>query len=507
FHFEAQVAALARAAGRPVRLVFTRREEFVAPDHRREGMVIDLETGVDGAGRIVARRGRLLLDNGAYSADAPFFPQMAAMHAVGPYRIPNVSIEARLPYTNHMPSGSVRAPTAPQVCWAVEQQMDAAAAACGLDPLEFRLRNVVEAGDEGPTRQVIEPNGARRTLERAAELIGWGRELPAGEAVGIACGWWPSFGQPSGAHVKLNGDGSGTIVTGAQECGSGAVMGLPILAARELGMHPEDFSILYQDTEAAPFDGGASGSQTTFNNGRAVIEAAREVREQLVELAAEEFEAAAADIELGDGQAWVKGSPDRRIPIAELAAKAHGDRLLIGGGSGSPPAAPDCDASGCVGRLGLESFLAPNFITHAVRVRVDRETGVCRVLEVAAVHDCGTVLNPIGAEGQVYGGVVMGVGHALSEGTVLGDDGRQLNPHLLDYKLVTASDAPEITVEWVETYAENAGPHGSKGIGEPPCVPTPGAIANAIRSVVGAAVTQLPMTPERVWSAGREVAR
>ncbi len=507
FHFEAQVAALARAAGRPVRLVFTRREEFIAPDHRREGMVIELETGVDREGRLVARRGRLLLDNGAYSADAPFFPQMAAMHAVGPYRVPHVSVEARLPYTNHMPSGSVRAPTAPQVCWAVEQHMDAVAAAAGLDPVELRLRNILAEGDEGPTRQVIEPNGARRTLERAAELIGWGRQLPDDEAFGIACGWWPSFGQPSGAYVKLNGDGSGTIITGAQECGSGAVMGLPILAARELGMAPEDFSILYQDTEAAPFDGGASGSQTTFNNGRAVIEAAREVRDQLLELAAEKFEAAAADVELGGGEAWVKGSPDRRISIADLAGKAHGDRLLIGGGSGSPPQAPECDPEGCVGRLGMESFLAPNFITHAVRVRVDRETGVCRVLDVAAVHDCGTVLNPIGADGQVYGGVVMGVGQALSEGTQLSADGRQLNPHLLDYKLVTASDAPNISIEWVETYAENGGPHGSKGIGEPPCVPTPGAIGNAIRAVIGDAVTSLPMTPERVWDAARGVSR
>lgn len=505
FHFEAQIAALARAAGRPVRLVFTRREEFVAPDHRREGMLIELETGIDADGLIVARRGRLLLDNGAYSADAPFFPQMAAMHAVGPYRIPNISIEARLPYTNTTPSGSVRAPTAPQVCWAVEQHMDAIAEAIATDPLELRLRHVLVEGDEGPTRQVLLPNGARRTLERAAELIGWGRELPAGEAIGIGCGWWPSFGQPSGAHLKLNADGTGTIITGAQENGSGAVMGLPILAARELGMAPEDFSILYQDTEAAPFDGGSSGSQTTFNNGRAVIEAARQVREQLLELAAAEFEASAADIELGDGHAWVKGSPDRRVPIADLAEAAHGDRLLIGGGSGSPPPAPDCDADGCTGRLGLESFLAPNFITHAVRLRVDPATGVCRVLEVAAVHDCGTVLNPIGAEGQVYGGVVMGVGHALSEGTQLADDGRQLNPHLLDYKLVTASDAPRIRVEFVQIEAPDGGPHGSKGIGEPPCVPTPGAIANAIKAAVGAPVTSLPMTPERVWSAARGV--
>src|SRR5690242_16828474 len=154
FHFEAHVAALARAAGRPVKLVFTRREEFLAPDHRREGMVIELETGASHDGTLVARRGRLLLDNGAFSADAPFFPQMAAMHAAGPYRIPHVDVAAELVYTNTTPSGSVRAPTAPQVCWALEQHTDEVAEALGMDPVELRRRTLVDGGDEGPTRQV-----------------------------------------------------------------------------------------------------------------------------------------------------------------------------------------------------------------------------------------------------------------------------------------------------------------------------------------------------------------
>ena len=167
------------------------------------------------------------------------------------------------------------------------------------------------------------------------------------------------------------------------------------------------------------------------------------------------------------------------------------------------PEAPEAfPAEGCVGRLGLESFHAPQLIAHAVRVRVDRGTGVVRVLEVAAAHDCGTILNRIGADGQVYGGVVMGIGQALSEGTQIDADGRQRNPHLTDYKLVTASDAPRIDIAWIETDTPNAGPKGSKGVGEPPCVPTAGAVANAIAKVIGARVHKLPMTPERVWEAG-----
>ena len=416
FHFEAHVAALARAASRPVRLVFTRREEFIAPDHRREGQVVEIETGAMRDGTLVARRARLVLDNGAYSADAPFFPQLAAMMVVGPYRIPHVSVDAHLAYTNTTPSGSVRAPTAPQACWALEQHMDAVAEAIGMDPVELRRRNIVREGDESATRQVFTPIAAAEALERAVEMIGYGRELPDDEAIGVACGWWPSFAMPSGAHVKLHGDGSGTIVTGAQECGTGSVMALPLLAAEVLGMRPEQFTVVYQDTDAGPWDAGASGSQTTFNNGRAVVAAAVDVRDQLLELAEEVLEAARADLELVGGRVQVKGSPTTGVEIAELAEKAAGDKLLLGRGSGSPAPLPECDPSGCTGRLGMESFLAPTFITHAARCKVDRATGVVRVLEVAAAHDSGRVLNRIGADGQVEGGVAMGIGMALSEG-------------------------------------------------------------------------------------------
>jgi CO/xanthine dehydrogenase Mo-binding subunit len=501
FHFEGHVAALARAANRPVKLVFSRREEFVAVDHRREGMVIELETGARRDGTLVARRGRLVLDKGAYCGEGGFFAQMAAMHACGPYQIENIRIESSLNYSNTQPSSSIRAPTAPQVCWALEQHMDALASALDLDPVELRRRTLIEEGAEGPTRQVFEKLGMKETLEKAVELIGYGKELPDDEAVGVACGWWPCFGAASGVYVKLNADGTGTIVTGAQENGTGAVMALPILVAGELGMKPGDFSLLYQDTDAAPWDMGSCGSQTTFNNGRAAVDAAVDLREQLLDAAAVELEADPGDLELVDGAVRVKGSPDKLVTIADLAGAGT---TYHGKGSGEVPEAPPCEAEGCVGRMGSESFLAPQLITHAVRVKVDRETGVVRVLQVAAVHDSGVIINPIGANGQVYGGVVMGIGQALSEGTQFDEEGRQQNPHLLDYKLVTSADAPQVDIAWVEIPAQNAGPKGSKGVGEPPCVATAGAIANAITKVIGAPVRQLPMTPERVWKTSME---
>jgi CO/xanthine dehydrogenase Mo-binding subunit len=154
-----------------------------------------------------------------------------------------------------------------------------------------------------------------------------------------------------------------------------------------------------------------------------------------------------------------------------------------------------------VGRLGNESFLAPQLITHAARVKVDRDTGAVRVVRFAAAHDSGRILNRIGADGQVYGGVMMGIGQALTEATWFDDEGRQRNPGLLDYKLQTAADAPPIAIRWIEIDTPGAGPKGSKGVGEPPSVPTSGAIANAIAAVIGRRVRRLPMTPERVWQA------
>jgi CO/xanthine dehydrogenase Mo-binding subunit len=499
FHFEAHVAALARAAGRPVKLVFTRREEFVAIDHRREGMVLEFETGVRHDGSIVARRATLVIDKGAYCGEGGFLAQMAAMHACGPYVMEHVSVESWLNYSTTQPSASIRAPAAPQVCWALEQHMDEVARAVELDPLELRRRTLIAEGDEGPTKQVFDHVAARETLERAAELIGYGEELPEDEAIGLSCGWWPSFASNAGAYVQLNPDGSGTIVTGAQENGTGAVMAMPAFVAEALGMRPGDFQILYQDTDAAPWDMGSAGSQTTFNGVRAVLDAANDLRGQLLEAASEMLEASRDDLELADGSVRVKGSPDRSVTVAEIASAV----TIHGKGAGPLPDSPPVDSSSCVGRLGYESFLAPQLFTHAARVKVDRRTGVVRVLQVAAVHDSGRILNRIGADGQVYGGIAMGIGLALSEGTILDDEGRQRNPHLLDYKLLTSADAPRMDVEWIEIDTPNAGPNGSKGVGEPPCVPTAGAVANAISAVIGRQVRDLPMTPERVWRVAR----
>ncbi len=499
-HFEPHIAALARAAKRPVKLVFSRWEEFIAPDRRREAMVIDVTTGVDADGKIIARTGEILLDNGAYMADSSFFAQAAAMHVAGPYVIPAVHIDAKLVYTNHQPSGSVRAPTAPQGCWAVESHTDEIAKAIGMDALDFRRKNIVTSGSTGCVGQTYDEIGLDQCLDMAAASAGWGQDLPDGEALGISVGWWPSFAAPAGAYAKLHGDGTVQVITGASECGTGSVMTLRMLAADEIGIDETAVELIYQDTGAAPAGPGSSGSQTLFNHGRAVEKASRMVADQVKELAAAQLEANVSDIVLDNGTASVAGSPAISIPIVELAGASETGEIL---GSAAADAIewPEITGSTCLGEQGFSSWLAPQFSCHVARVRVDADTGVTRVLEVHAVHDSGTILNPVAAHGQVEGGVMMGVGQALTEGTRYDDQGNQLNAGLLEYKLQTIADAPKITTQFVEIFTDNAGPRGAKGLAEAPNVATCGAVNNAITNATGVRIRQLPMTAERVWEA------
>ena len=426
---------------------------------------------------------------------------MAAMHALGPYELENADVESSLVYSNNQPSSSIRAPTAPQVCWALEQHMDELAEALGLDPVELRRRTLIEEGSVTATGQVLEQIAMKETLERAVELIGDGADLPDDEAIGVACGWWPCFTANAGAYVKLNPDGTGTIVTGAQENGTGAVMAMPALRRGGARDEARRTSRSSTRTRTRPRGTWARAARRRRSTASAPCSPRPStLREQLLDAAAETLEAARDDLELADGIGARQGvarqvGHDRRPSRATARSTARARAR-----SPTPPA----PAEGCVGRLGNESFHAPQLIAHAAHVKVDRDTGVVRVLRIAAAHDCGRILNRIGADGQVYGGVVMGIGQALSEGTQLDELGRHRNPHLLDYKLVTASDAPRIDIAWIETETANAGPKGSKGVGEPPCVPTAGAIANAIAKVIGARVRQLPMTPERVWEASRD---
>ncbi len=552
FHFEAHVAALARKARRPVRLVLSRHDEFMMPDKVNHPMVVELKTGIKKDGTMTARQARIVMDTGAYASDAPSIAEIATMMAAGPYRIPNLKIECNTVYTNKTPAGSVRAPSGPQIAWAVEAHTDELGRRVGIDAFQIRKRNLLHDGDEGPTGQKMTATGILRCLERAAEMIGLlpspqrggavspsplegegqgggslrpspsplvgegrgGGSLPDSpsplvgegqgggwrEGIGLACGWWFSLPSASTVYMKMNADGSATIVTGAQENGSGAVMGLALLASEELGIDPNKISILYQDTDAGAWDMGSSGSQTTFNNGRAVIEASTEIRNRILQLAAESLEAAVGDLEIRDGAVRVRGVPNRSIAVADLVSTAQGNgELITARAAPLPPDMPDNFGATCAGRVVFPAFADPTFVCQAARVEVNPASGVVKVKEIAAAHDFGRVLNRAGALGQVEGGIVHSLGMGLTEGMQY-REGRQLNPHLLDYKLFTAADVPIINVEFVETDGVG-GPRGGKGVGEPPIIVAAAAVGNAIADATGARVHQLPMTAPRVWAA------
>jgi CO/xanthine dehydrogenase Mo-binding subunit len=505
FGIEAHAVALAQKAGRPVRLILSRAEEFIVPNMTRHGAVVELKTGLKRDGTIVAREGRVVLDTGGNAAHGPVISEIATMLAAGPYRIPHLRIVGHAAYTNKISAGSVRAPSGPQICWAVEQHTDSLAHAVGLDPYEFRLKNVVEDGDTGPTGQVFGPIGLKECLTKAAELIGWDRRssLSQDEGMGIGVGWWFSASNPSAATLKMSEDGTVTLHTGANENGSGAIQGLLHLVADEMGVPLDDISVVYQDTDVGAWDGGSSGSQTVFSVGRAIQSAAVDLRAQIFDVAANILEADPADLELRDGSVAVKGTPKRSVGLSDVGAKAFETRgTLIGRGTvAALPMPPDAGAT-CSGRIQFPAFLAPAFCAHAARVKVDQDLGTVVVTEAVAVQEVGRAINPVGIEGQMEGGLIHGMGNALTERSHF-EEGRMRNAGFMDYKLVTAADGPKIKTAIIETPSEE-GPLGVRGVGEPPVIAITGAIGNAIRSATGVLVRTMPMTPDRVLRALRE---
>ena len=387
FHFEGHVAALARAAGRPVKLVFSRREEFFAVGHRREGMMIELETGARADGTLVARRGRLVLDKGAYCGEGGFFAQMAAMHALGPYEIENVQIESFLNYTTNQPSSSIRAPTAPQVCWALEQHMDELAEALGIDPVELRRRTLVEDGSVTATGQVLERVAIKETLERAVELIGYGQELPAGRGdrgrlrlvavlhrergrVREAEPRWHRHDRHRRAgerHRRSDGDAA-VRRRRARDAARGLLDPLPGHRRRAVG---HGLVRIADDVQQRARGDRRRGARCASNCSTRRPTSSRSTRD---------------DLELAGGSIHVKGSPGAAGDDCRARRRRHVPRQRLGRRCPRRRRRP---AEGCLGRLGLESFLAPQLMTHAARVKVDRETGVVRVLQVAAAHDSG----------------------------------------------------------------------------------------------------------------------
>jgi CO/xanthine dehydrogenase Mo-binding subunit len=386
-----------------------------------------------------------------------------------------------------MTFGAYRAPTAPPAAFAVESLIDELARRLDMDPLDLRLRNVVGEGDANPAGQPFPIFGARQCLERIREHPLWSRrqELPEGEGIGAAIGWWPGGYEPAAAVCRLDADGNLTIITGAADM-SGVESGFATIAAEAFGVDPDRVRVVRADTSSAPYAGTSGGSKVTYTVGRAVERAASEARERLLEIAAEELEIAPEDLEIVNGAIQPAGVPAKALPIDELAPK------ILSFGGKYPPVEGH-------GRVALPP--APQSAAHLSHVRVDPDTGAVTLLAHVVAQDVGRALNPALVEGQMRGGTTQGLGWALLEELVHDAHGQLTTGTFVNYALPTAGIVPPIDTEIVEVPVPE-GPYGAKGVGEAPVVGAPGAVANAVAAATGGRrVWDLPMTPERVWRA------
>ncbi|HEY4909848.1 MAG TPA: xanthine dehydrogenase family protein molybdopterin-binding subunit [Methylomirabilota bacterium] len=484
-------AVLARATGRPVRYVMTRREELEAGMPAPQ-VIIRLKTGVKEDGTLMALEAETVLDSGSFSGTVL---AVSAVFLGSMYKWPAFDIRGSEVLTHKPSVAAYRAPVAPQTIFAIESQMEQIARRLGLDPVEFRKRHLISEGDPMVNGQPWPSNGAHEVLRRIAEhplwksRAEWAQSNGHGEAsgkrrgTGMAIGGWLGGLQPTGATVRLNPDGSVSVLTGQVDI-AGTNIALAQIAASAYGIDVDKIRITTGDTDTAPVTGLSAGSKTIYTVGAAVLEAAQDARRQTLEIAAAEMEASVHDLEIEDGRVVVRGVPDRSITLAQIGKKGNLYMSKVQPVLGvSRPAF---------------TKQAPAFAAQLARIEVDTETGELTLRDFVIVQDVGRAINPIGVEGQMQGGSVQSLGMALTEGLQFDStSGRLTNPSLLDYRKLTAADLPNIETIIVEVPSP-AGPFGARGVGEPPIVPAPAAIANAIQDATGMRITELPLSPERI---------
>jgi CO/xanthine dehydrogenase Mo-binding subunit len=479
-------AILARVTGRPVRYVMTRREELEAGMPAPQ-VIIKLKTGVKRDGTLMALDAETVIDSGAYSGAVL---AVSAVFLGSMYRWPAFDIRGSEVLTHKPSVAAYRAPVAPQTIFAIDSQMEQIARDLGLDPVEFRMRHLIEPGDPMANGQPWQSNGAKQVLARVAEHPHWKTRkewvaaAPPGKrrGVGLGLGGWLGGLQPTGATVRLNPDGSLAVLTGQVDI-AGTNIALAQIAASAFGVDTDLVRITTGDTDTAPVTGLSAGSKTVYTVGAAVLQAAEDARRQAFEIAAAELEASIHDLELVEGKITVRGVPDKGITLAAIGKKGN---LYM---SKTPPVLGKANPA--------FTQQAPAFAAELARLEVDPDTGEVTIHDFVVVQDVGKAINPIGVEGQMQGGAVQSLGIALTEGLLFDDSGRLTNPSLLDYRKLTAADLPNLETIIVEVPSP-AGPFGARGVGEPPIIPAPAAIANAVHDAVGARLTELPISPERI---------
>ncbi|TEB13013.1 xanthine dehydrogenase family protein molybdopterin-binding subunit [Pelotomaculum propionicicum] len=502
--------ALSMLAKKPVKIVYTRKEDFIASDTRHAGYVT-VKLGAKKDGAFHAMYLKAILNGGAYCSFSCETPGVLGCMGMAVYRIPNQFYYGHSVYTNTTPSGAMRGFGNPQAMYPIESVVDMMAEQLGMDPLELRLKNIMQVGDPWPLPYKCSSTGLAECIAKGARSIGWEKRgklnkpgakklRGIGMGVGTHCSnAWPWCGDYDNAYITVQQDGSIHLATGVPDMGTGTSTSLPQIAAEVMGVGLDKVSITFADSASTPFTIGSHASRTLYAAGTAVVEAARDARKQVLEYAGEFLKVAPERLELKDSVIYVTGqavgndcsgsgvcqtgeSERKSISLKELAYNAHlRNKQFIG-----------------VGRIVPDN--APPWHAHFAEVEVDTELGQIRVIKVAAVHDVGKAVNPMIVEGQIEGGVLMGIGYALSEEIKYDEKGKQLHDSFHKYMLATADDTPEIDVMIVESN-DPTGPFGAKGVGETGLVPTAAAIANAVYDATGIRFTEIPLTEERVFRA------
>jgi xanthine dehydrogenase molybdenum-binding subunit len=488
-------AALSIKTRRPVKIVFTREEELqYAPP--RQPAIFYMRTAAGKDGRLIAREVRAVLDAGAYVSWGPFDGRVMMVTATGLYEVPEVAFKATVVYTNNPYTGTQRGAGNPQITFAIEQQMDALAEELGIDPVEFRILNANKPGTVTPQGIRITTCEMRECLRRAAQEIGWKGRGMAGPNRGI--GFAAFFHVGGGARVYRS-DGCGTIltvddfglvtvITGSTDLGTGSDTAIAQIVAEELGIPVQNVRVVNDDASIRPWDVGTHASRATFVAGNSALLAARKAKEIILNAAAEVLNTSISSIVVENGMVYDRENPSKRIEFDKLVRRIHfregGTNIVVSAFYDPPTVMQDESWRGNIS-------VAYVFGAQAALVEVDRETGEVKVLKVVSVHDSGRIINPMAAEGQVHGGVHMGIGYALYEELVL-EQGRVVNASFADYHVPTALETPVVKAVFVEN-PDPAGPFGAKGIGETACIPTAAAIANAVYDATGRRVKKLPI--------------
>ena len=514
YPFEPIAIYLAKITRRPIKLVFTREEEFAASP-TRQPVLLKMRSGCNKDGKLTFRDVETVHDNGAYTSWGATTPFVMMQTISSLYRVPNCRYRTRAIYTNNPYAGSFRGYGNLQATFAVEAHMDKLAEAIGKDPLEFRLDNAQEPGEVTPQGMHFKSCGFKDCLKTAAEhsdyqekfrtsISKWNNGNPIKRGVGMAsmlhvgggAKIYPSDG--CGTIIKIDDFAHVTLITGASEIGQGSETVLAQLACEELGLPLSAVTVVNSDTDIKPWDVGVHASRTTFIAGNSAIGAARKAKTKILAATAARFNVEPDTLNLRAGCVIEKASGKKLIEIDKLIRSLHfSDKaeLVMTTHYYEPPSQKqDKEFRGDVSA-------AYAWATQVVEIEVDTDTGIVKVLKVTGAHDVGRVINRLGIEGQIEGGVVMGQGYALTENLIV-ENGIVRNPNFRDYKLVTAPEIPEIDISFIETM-DGEGPQGAKGVGEAPAICVAAAVANAIYNATGVRITALPFTPENVYRALR----